>query len=85
MSTLKVAPEEDGNKQLSVSSLDRARSDGLTLRQGQFGYDLAGGANAGLWDGDGRITCFRNRLENVRNDVDISCSCFNCDPSGWNR
>lgn len=62
-------------------SLDRKGSDRRTLRQGQFGYGLGGDANAGFWDGGGGITCFRNRLENVRDDVDISCSCFNC----WNR
>jgi len=55
-----------------VSALGRARSDECALKQGRFGYGLGRGASAGLWDGDGRITCFRNRSENVRDDVDIS-------------
>lgn len=64
-----------------MSSLDKARREGLTLRQGLSGQDLGGDAKAGLWDGDGGITCFRNRLENVWGDFRNSCSSFFCDPS----
>lgn len=48
----------------------------MTLRQGLSDQDLGRDAKAGLWDGDGGITCFRKRLENVWDDLHSSCSCF---------